>query len=238
MSLPISDRLLACAGFVGAGDRVADVGCDHGYLGIYLLQHGIARSVIAADVREGPLRSAVIHANKYAVADKMNFYLSDGVQNVPRDFDTLVCAGMGAETMISILKAAPWLQSQQYRLILQCQSKTHLLRRYLSETGFRITDESVLRDGKFLYTVMVVRWEPDCSRLTPGQWYFSPAMGEHPSGDVAEHYRWVKKELTKIVASRGEYADGWMKTAMEELAALENNPDYAFLKEENHDERI
>lgn len=238
MNLPISDRLLACARFVGAGERVADVGCDHGYLGIYLLQQGIARSIIAADVREGPLQSAVINANKYAVADKMSFYLSDGVRNVPRDFDTLVCAGMGAETMISILKAAPWLQSSQYRLILQCQTKTYLLRRYLSETGFRIADECVLRDGKFRYTVMVVCWDPCCPKLTPGQCYFSPAMLEHPSRDVQEHYQWVKKDLTKIVTSRGETADPWMKTAAEELRALEHDPALSFLKEENDDQGI
>jgi hypothetical protein len=52
MKLPISDRLLACAGFVCKGDRVADVGCDHGYLSIYLLTNGIAKSCIASDINE------------------------------------------------------------------------------------------------------------------------------------------------------------------------------------------
>ena len=55
MKIPLSDRLLACCNFVKRGDRVADVGCDHGYLGIYLLTNGIARSVIESDVAEGPL---------------------------------------------------------------------------------------------------------------------------------------------------------------------------------------
>ena len=64
MKLPLSDRLLLCAGFVAKGDRVADIGCDHGYLGIYLLKNGIASSVIASDVREGPLQSAIRNAHK------------------------------------------------------------------------------------------------------------------------------------------------------------------------------
>ena len=51
MNLPISDRLLACAAFVNPGDRVADVGCDHGYLGIYLLKRNIAKHVLASDLR-------------------------------------------------------------------------------------------------------------------------------------------------------------------------------------------
>ena len=118
MKIPLSERLLACAGFVQPGDRVADIGCDHGYLGIYLLKNSIASSMIEADINEGPLQSALHNAHKYGVADKMTFYLSDGARNIPRDFDTLVCAGMGADTMVHILSNAPWLKEGQYRLIL------------------------------------------------------------------------------------------------------------------------
>ena len=189
MNLPISARLLACAGFVPPGDRVADIGCDHGYLGIYLLQKGIASGVIASDLRPGPLQSAVRNAAKYGVGDKMRFYLSDGAQSIPRDFDCLVCAGMGGDTMVGILTQAPWLKNKQYRLILQCQSKTPLLRRYLSENGWRITEESVLRDGRFLYTVMEVIWQPDYPRLSCGEWYFPPALLENPGEALPEYYR-------------------------------------------------
>ena len=83
MKLPLSTRLLACADFISPGDRVADVGCDHGYLGIYLLTNGIASSVIASDVNELPLQSARVNSRKYGVADKMRFFLSDGVRNIP-----------------------------------------------------------------------------------------------------------------------------------------------------------
>ena len=220
MNLPISDRLLACAAFVNPGDRVADIGCDHGYLGIHLLRRGIAGSVLAADLRQGPLQSARENSARYGVADKMTFYLCDGVQGIPRDFDTLVCAGMGAETMISILEAGPWLRDPRYRLILQCQIKTHLLRRYLSEQGYRIREEQVLRDGRFLYTVMEVSWSPEAQSLTPGQWYIPPVMAEIPDPVFLEYFRWVRKELHKIVTSRGDTAPRWMQQADRELADL------------------
>ena len=64
MKLPISDRLLACAGFVDRGSRVADIGCDHGYLGIYLQKNNIASHVIASDINEGPLNAAVFNGGK------------------------------------------------------------------------------------------------------------------------------------------------------------------------------
>ena len=219
MHIPISQRLLACAAFVNPGDRVADVGCDHGYLGIYLLERNIARSVIAADLREGPLQSARDNARVYGTEQKMEFILSDGVQALPRDFDTMVCAGMGAETMISILEGAPWLRDSRYRLILQCQFKSHLLRRYLSETGFELREERVLRDGRFLYTVMEVCWNPRAQTLTPGQWYIPSVMAQAPDPDFPEYFRWIRQELQKIVDSRGENVPDWMAAAALELQA-------------------
>ena len=140
MKIPLSDRLLACANFVGRGNRVADIGCDHGYLSIYLLTNGIARSCIASDINEGPLLSARRNAIKFGVSKKIEFYLSDGVRNIPRDFDDLVCAGMGADTMMSIIADAydDWLADPRYTLILQCQSKRPELRQWLYDKGFRI----------------------------------------------------------------------------------------------------
>lgn len=228
MNLPISNRLLACCGFVAPGDRVADIGCDHGYLSIYLLTNGIASSVIASDINEQPLQSAVRNAEKYGVREKIQFFLSDGVRNIPRDFDTLVCAGMGADTMVSILDSAPWLKSKQYRLILQCQSKTPMLRQYLSQNGWRITEESVLRDGKFLYTVMEVYYEPEYPRLTEGEWYFPPALMENPGVELPEYFQRVLFSLRRAINGRGENADPVMEKALNEL---ENDESLNWLKE-------
>lgn len=229
MNLPLSSRLQVCAGFVSPGERVADIGCDHGYLSIYLLQKGIARSVIAADINEGPLQSAVRNAEKFGVSENISFYLSDGARNIPRDFDTLICAGMGGDTMVHILQCAPWLNNEKYRLILQCQSKTPVLRRFLSENGWRIAEESVLRDGKFLYTVMEVWYQPDYPRLTVGEWYFPPALLENPSEAVPDYCRWVMRGLRITLAHQD---DPEKAQALAELEELLKNPDLSFLSEE------
>lgn len=217
MNLPLSKRLLTCAGFVHPGDRVADIGCDHGYLGIYLLQQGIASSVIASDVNEQPLQCAVINAEKYGFRDKMTFFLSDGVRNIPRDFDCMVCAGMGADTMVSILEAAPWLRSSQYRMILQCQSKIPVLRKYLSDNGWCIARETVLRDGRFLYTVMEVLWQPDCDKLTLGQQYITPALLADSAPELEEYCRWVVEGLK--IATRHK-SDPEKEQALQELSQM------------------
>ena len=175
MKIPLSNRLLACCDFVHSGDRVADVGCDHGYLGIYLLKNEIASSVIESDINEMPLESAKANAAKFGTLGKTTFCLSNGVQNIPRDFDTLVCAGMGADPIISILEAAPWLKEGAYRLILQCQSKRPELRQWLSQNGYRIHRETLAKDGKFVYAIMEVVYDPG-HPLTLAQTYLSPAL--------------------------------------------------------------
>ena len=232
MKIPLSTRLSACCQFVAPGDRVADIGTDHGYLGIWLLSKGIARSVIAADIAPGPLSAAKQNAIKYGCSDQMEFFLSDGATAIPRDFDTMVCAGMGGDTMISILSAAPWLKDSRYRLILQCQSKTPLLRRFLSENNWHIRREVLLRDGKFLYTVMEVLFE-DHPPLTPGQWYLSPALLESAGAELPEYYQRIVGGLRLSVSCRGDQTDPILADA---LSQLENDPKLQWLKENTHDD--
>ena len=198
MKIPLSTRLLACAQFVKKGDRVADIGCDHGYLSIHLLTNGIARSCIASDVNEGPLQSAMRNARKFGVGNKMEFCLSDGVQNVPRDFDCMVCAGMGADTIMSIIHhSAEWLKDPKYRLILQCQSKRPELRQWLYDEGFRISRETLAKDGKFVYSIMEVVYDPGHG-ITPAQTYITPQLLEDNHPLLPEYYERVKHgvELT------------------------------------------
>ncbi len=223
MKLPLSNRLLACCGFVRPGDRVADIGCDHGYLGIHLLKNSIAGAVIAADINEMPLQSAMRNSLKYGVRDKMQFYLSDGVRNIPRDFDTMVCAGMGADTMISILGAAPWLKTSQYRLVLQCQSRCPELRRWLCANGYRICRETLAQDGKFYYPIMEVTYEPG-QVLSPAQCHISPALLESGSPLLGAFYQrvveGVKTTVEGLTRSGSEKLPDY-QAILEELQAME-----------------
>ena len=219
MKIPLSRRLGAACQFVHPGDRVADIGCDHCYLGIYLLKNNIASFVYACDINEGPLNAAVFNSEKFGVQDRMQFYLSNGVQKIPREFDTLVCAGMGGDTMISILESAPWLREGNYRLILQCQSKRPELRRYICENGWFIREEAVVKDGKFLYTVMEVIYLPGMV-LTPGGCHFSPALLKNPGKDLPAFYRWVVGGLKMIVDNQGDKADPFKVEALQELLNL------------------
>ena len=220
MDIKLSPRLLACAEFVRPGDRVADVGCDHGYLSIYLLKKNIASYVYASDIRPGPLESAVRNTVKYGLDHRISLYLSAGVVSVPRDFDTLICAGMGGDTIISIMEESPWLKDDGYRLILQCQSKTPMLRKYLWDNGWDITKECAIKDGRFVYTVMEV-CRGGFLPQNAGQFYFSPALSANPTPEAKEYLTRTIRGLQLSVTGKGENAKITETEALKELQNLE-----------------
>ena len=227
MKLPLSNRLLACCSFVRPGDRVADIGCDHGYLGIHLLQNGIASSMIEADINRGPLDAARRNAAKFGVQDKMTFHLSDGLQRIPRDFDCMVCAGMGADTMMSIIAHAydDWLADPKYRLILQCQSKRPELRQWLYDKGFRINRETLAKDGKFVYTIMEVIFDPG-HPITPAETYITPQLLEDNHPLLPEYYERVKHGVELTVFGMKRSGDNQLpvyENILKDLTAMEEH---------------
>ena len=133
--MKLSSRLLSCASMVRPGGVAADVGTDHGYLAVYLVEQGICPVVFASDIREGPLSAARRSAEKAGLTEQIRFCLSDGLRELPvSGIDTVICAGMGGENIIHILESEPKVFDPEKQLILQPQSKTAELRRWLGET--------------------------------------------------------------------------------------------------------
>lgn len=199
MKLPISKRLLCCASMVQSGARVADIGTDHGYLGIYLLQTGAARHVIACDLRKDPLENARRNAKLFGVDGEMELRLSDGLEKIlPDEVDTVVMAGMGGDLIQKILSQCPWRKREGLQFILQPQSAGNVLRRWLCEDGFEIQREEPVQDGHFLYTVMELR-QGEPSPLTPGTEYASPALLASKSPLVGTYLARVENALQETV---------------------------------------
>ena len=199
MKLPISKRLLCCASMVQPGSRVADIGTDHGYLGIYLLQTGAARHVIACDLRKDPLENARRNAKLFGVDGAMELRLSDGLEKIlPDEVDTVVMAGMGGDLIQRILSQCPWRKREGLQFILQPQSAGNVLRRWLCEDGFEIQREEPVQDGHFLYTVMDIR-QGEPAPLTPGTEYASPALLASGSPLVGNYLARVENALQETV---------------------------------------
>ena len=154
---------------------VCDVGCDHGYVAITLVQKGIAGRVIAMDVNAGPLEQARRNGALYGVTDRLDFRLSDGLSKVvPGEADAFLCAGMGGRLMVHIMTEGRAVMERMQGAVLQPQSELELVRRYIYETGWHIVKED-----------MVFEEDGDA----PGQGKYYPMMyiepGEAPMPDEA-----------------------------------------------------
>lgn len=154
----LNPRLQCIADCVSQGARLADIGTDHGYLPVWLLQTGRIERAIASDINALPLEHARRTAAEYGVLNRMDFRLCAGLDGfTPDDADTIVVAGMGGETIIAILNAAPWLLKSDTALLLQPMTRAELLRPWLAANGFRIVSERLVRDKGTIYAVLTVK---------------------------------------------------------------------------------
>lgn len=229
--MKLSKRLETVASFVTQGSNVADIGTDHGYIPIYLVKEGIAVKALAMDVRKGPLERACEHIVSFGLAEKIETRLSDGLSALrPGEADTVIIAGMGGELVIHILENGRHVWSHIKHWILSPQSDLYKVRIYLKESGFRISDETMLcEDGKF-YTVMrVVQGAMDAR--THIQYLYGKALIEKKDPVLISYLEWEKK-LAEDVLSRvsGNDTDGarerictlkqelgWIEEALDEM---------------------
>ncbi|MCI8637766.1 MAG: SAM-dependent methyltransferase [Coprococcus sp.] len=159
----LSRRLRAVAEMVTPGKRVADVGTDHAYVPIFLVESGVTPSAIAMDIHQGPLKRARDHIQKCGLEDRIKTRLSDGLKNLKsEEADSMIAAGMGGGLIIKILSESAETAERLDELILQPQSEIAKVRQYLNDSGWRIEREDmVLEDGKFYPLMRVVRGAPE-----------------------------------------------------------------------------
>ena len=164
--IKLSNRMKSIADIVTLGKRVADIGCDHALVSIYLAQNNLAEKVIAMDVAEGPLASARANIERYGLTEKIETRLSDGMTALkPNETNAAVIAGMGGYLVIDILKnglsmgrteGLPII-NDKYELYLSPQSELPEVRRFLRENSFSIVDEQMMQeDGKYYNIIKAV----------------------------------------------------------------------------------
>ncbi len=192
--MELSKRLYRVAAAVTPGNRLADVGTDHGYVPIYLVERGMIPSAIAMDINKGPLERAVEHIESEGLNDKVTTRLSDGMMKLESgEVDTVTIAGMGGDLMCRILSARKDLLDQGLELILQPQSEWFKVRHLLHDYGYYIEKEWFLKeDGKY-YVIM--KAHPGDQSFDEEWQYAYGAFLEEECYDIYEEY--LKKEMKK-----------------------------------------
>lgn len=155
--MELSRRLQAAASLVTTGHRVVDIGTDHAYIPIYLMQEGRAAFAVAMDINESPLRKAREHVAQSGLEGRIELRLSDGFEKLaPFEADTAVLAGMGGPLMIRILKEYWETTLSLKECILQPQSEIAKVRAFLLEEGFLFIREDMVKDDGKYYPMMKV----------------------------------------------------------------------------------
>ena len=154
-AVKLSARLRAISEFIDDGASVADIGTDHGLLPVYLAQTGLAGRIFASDISAASLDAAYRSASEYNVTDLITFIAAPGLDGIsPAEVDTIIIAGLGGETILSMLTNASWTKDNGIKLILQPQSKVDLLCRFLYDHGYSILETKSVIDRSKKYTII------------------------------------------------------------------------------------
>lgn len=163
----LSPRLEGIVELVPEGSRVADIGCDHGYISIALVQRGLAVSSIASDIKAGPLEQAVRNITKAGLNEKIETRLAPGITAIKSgEADVIVIAGMGQRTIAEILTENMDIAKEAKYLILQPQSELADMRHFLLDNGFKLIKNKLMIEGDKYYIAMVASATQD---TYPGQ---------------------------------------------------------------------
>ena len=233
----LSARMLALTQMVSKGNIVCDIGCDHGFVSIYLVQKQIAPKVYAMDVRTGPLERAKEHIREYGLEAYIETRLSDGLHELKEgEAQTMVCAGMGGPLMKKILTEGCKKARAMKELILQPQSELALFRSFLRMEGYKIVQENMIyEDGKY-YPMMKAVPCTDVDDLTgeASDYELWDMYGElllkekHPVLKLylAHSRTYMEEILAHLQSQGGERAKDRLEQIKEELRMIEKAQAY------------
>lgn len=221
--MELSKRLEAVAGLVTPGNRLADVGTDHGYIPIYLVEKGIVPCAIAMDVNKGPLQQAMEHIRRDGLTEQITTRLSDGMKQLkPGEVDTVVIAGMGGALTIRILEDGLEVLESLKEAVLQPQSEIAKVRRWLEEHGFCIAEEDmILEDGKYYPMMRIVKGKQD--PLSEMEALYGPVLLKKKHSCLREFLLWERGIKENVLEQLKNAGDGAAKRREEVQEALKLN---------------
>ena len=225
MTKPLDPRLAAAAAFVKPGAVVADVGTDHAYLPLFLLENGIALFAVASDINRGPLERAKENAEKTGMTSRMRFVLADGLRGLEPERDgvdhILIC-GMGGELIARILGESAYTRRPGVRLILGPMSSPEELRLWLAENGFRIAEEKLAKSAGKRYAVLLAEYDGVRRTFTPCELLLGRANIENNEPLFRDFAReWLCRINTRIEGRRrGGLPTGEDEALRDEILAL------------------
>lgn len=230
----MTPRLLAISACVTPGSRIADIGTDHAYIPIYLLQKEMIPCALAMDINVGPIRRAQENIRRFQMEERIATRLSDGLLELsPGEVDEAIIAGMGGILICEILQARKDLWADDLRFILQPMTASEELRKFLEKNGFCIEKETLAKEEEKIYQILCVR-RGEMRMKREADYYINPYLIENKvpwtmellnrrisefekmlpglskssRHDAVQKYRYVQMLLKELYDVRGECGNG------------------------------
>ena len=183
--IELGERLTKVANFVPKDSKVCDVGSDHAYLPVYLIQNNQITSAVAGEVAEGPFLSAKQTVRDYRMEDHIEVRFGDGLQILSKEDEVtaVTICGMGGELISRILEAGysgSHLNGRE-RLILQPNVAEHFVREWLMNHSYQIVEETVVSDNHRLYEIIVAEPSNEQVEYTDLELKYGPILLKEPS---------------------------------------------------------
>jgi tRNA (adenine22-N1)-methyltransferase len=223
----IGPRLKKIAAFVPPGAKIADIGTDHAYLPLWLLENGAVDFAVATDIAAGPCRAAAAAALASGAAGRIKIRQGGGLSPLRAgEADTIVIAGMGGATIAEILAGGPEILREANALVLQPMNGGRALRQWLCANGWPPAAEELAQEGRKVYEIIFAKKNPAAGQTPcgPFQLEAGPLLlkARHPLlerhvGNIAARYARVCRGMEKGRAAGGTK----YQTAREILAAAE-----------------
>jgi tRNA (adenine22-N1)-methyltransferase len=226
----LTKRLSAAASFVREGAFIADIGTDHAYIPIYLKKTGKIRGAVASDINEGPLARARANISRFG-ADGIDLNLSDGLRGIEKySPDDILILGMGGELIADIISSSPFTKNENIRLILQPMTHPEILRSFLSENGYSVTDEAIIEEDK-IYQIIVAHYSGKSYSLSPMELHFGHINLEKSSPSLLALLQRQKDILkarqtgrkASVTPDSDPYEDALLESIDEKISELTTN---------------
>ena len=172
--MKINVRLKKIGDLVEANSFCLDVGCDHALLDIYLVKQKKDIKAVASDIAEGPLEQAKNNIKREKLEKEIDVRLGYGLRTYTDDINTIIISGMGGRNMISIFKDQPKVLKKVDTIILSPNNYQEDVKRYLTKNKFYISNEEFVKDGKFIYQIII--FKKGKKRYSKKDYFFGPVF--------------------------------------------------------------
>lgn len=207
--IALSPRLGLAASLVSRGSRFADVGTDHGYVPVFLLENGLISYAIASDINEGPLSSCKELVKENNITN-IDCRISNGLQNIKDDeVDDILIAGMGGELIVKILSECAYISKKH--LIINAMTHPELVRKWLYDNKFEINNDLLVKDSNRVYSVLDATYTGKLVPKMRKDYY----LGNIKDFSEKEFFIHLKNYLTNKQKSGLDYSD--VISAIEEI---------------------